>query len=255
MWKSSKAYCAVGWLPSFRAEVVREIAREEALVERISKPAKGHAPGAILTYSLIGISAMVLFLNPNYLLLWLVVALLLYSYNFVFILIPTSTTKKTSVRERVDLEKQWTELKEIARHLIFKKKGLAVEMGLTVFLGGMVPLALSFSVIFGIGLVFATNYGILSNVIDLAVTNAIIIQIVLILLFYVLLLFFAPHAQGMTKIFRQFSIKFTKARIERQDGNRLGGRSACRIVGHYDHPLLRSHPTAWIHHDAADDRS
>ena len=156
---------------------------------------------------------MVLFLNPNYLLLWLVVALLLYSYNFVFILIPTSTTKKTSVRERVDLEKQWTEMKEIARHLIFKKKGLAVEMGLTVFLGGMVPLALSFSVIFGVGLVFATNYGIMSHVIDVAVTNAIIIQIVLILLFYVLLLFFAPHAQGMTKIFRQFNIKFTKARL------------------------------------------
>ncbi len=112
----------------------------------------------------------------------------------------------------MNIEEQWTQFKEVARHLIINRKGLALEMGLTVFLGGMVPLALSFTVIFGVGLVFAMNYGILSHTIDIAVTNAIILQIVMILLFYVLLLFFAPHAQGMTKIFRHFSLRFKKAR-------------------------------------------
>ncbi len=109
-----------------------------------------------------------LFLHPNFLLLWLVGALLLYSYNFVFLLIPTSTTKKTSMRERIDLEKQWSQFKDVARHLIVNRKGLALEMAFTVFLGGMVPLALNFTVIFGVGLVFALNYGILSHAIDMA---------------------------------------------------------------------------------------
>jgi hypothetical protein len=203
--------------------VNREIAREEAMIERLSTPAKGYSFGAFLTYALIAASVAVLYLHPNFLLLWLVVALLLYSYNFVFLLIPTTTTKKTSMRERVDLERQWNQFKDVARHLIVKRKGLALEMGLTVFLGGMVPLALSFTVIFGVGLIFATNYGILTHAIDMAVTNAIIIQIVLILLFYVLLMFFAPHTQGMTRIFRHFSTSFTKARSS--------GKMAIALVG------------------------
>ncbi|MDD1743051.1 MAG: hypothetical protein LUO85_00325 [Methanomassiliicoccales archaeon] len=223
MWKTSKACCAIGWLSSFRQEVNREIAREEAMIERLSTPAKGYRLGAVATYALIAISLVVLFLHPNFLLLWLVVALLLYSYNFVFLLIPTSTTKKTSMRERVDLDKQWSQFKDVARHLIVNRKGLALEMALTVFLGGMVPLALSFTVIFGVGLAFAMNYGILSHTIDMALTNAIIIQIVLILLFYVLLMFFAPHAQGMTRIFRNFSTRFDKARSS--------GKMAIAVVG------------------------
>ncbi len=48
-------------------------------------------------------------------------------------------------------------------------------------------------------------------------------QIVLILLFYVLLMFFAPHAQGMTKIFRHFSTSFYKARSS--------GKMAIALVG------------------------
>jgi hypothetical protein len=223
MWKSSKACCAIGWLSSFKSEVNNEIAREGAMKDRLSTPAKGYALGAFLTYALIAVSVAFLYMHPNFLLLWLVVALLLYSYNFVFLLIPTTTTKKTSMRERVDLEKQWTQFKDVARHLIIERKGLALEMGLTVFLGGMVPLALSFTVIFGVGLVFAANYGILSHAIDTAVTNAIIIQIVLILLFYVLLMFFAPHTQGMTRIFRHFSTSFTKARSS--------GKMAIALVG------------------------
>ncbi len=78
MWKSSKACCAVGWLTSFKGEVNREIAREEAMIERLSTPVKGYVVGAAITYTLIAISLAVLFLHPNFLLLWLVVALLLY---------------------------------------------------------------------------------------------------------------------------------------------------------------------------------
>ena len=146
------------------------------------------------------------------------------------------------------------QFKEIARHLIINRKGLALEMGLTVFLGGMVPLALSFTVIFGVGLAFAMDYGILSNAIDLAVTNAIIIQIVLILLFYVLLMFFAPHTQGMTKIFRHFSTSSRRRARAARWRSRLVGIAAGRAAGHHGDPLLRRNPAAWIDHAAADHR-
>ena len=200
------------WISTFRAEVQEEIERENTKIKRLQTPVKGHKAGLVLTYALIAASVIIIFLRPSFLLLWLIVAILLYSYNFVFLLIPTSTTEKTKIRQRLDLRQYYIQLKEIARHLILKKKALAVEMGITIFLGGMVPLALSFTVIFGIGLFFALDFGLFTHQIDSGIAITTITQVILILLFYVLIIFFEPHAQGLTRIAKKIRSKFRKAR-------------------------------------------
>jgi hypothetical protein len=157
------------------------------------------------------VGATWIYLKPSVLLLWLVIGILLYSYNFVILLIPTTTVEKTKMKDRIDIQKLYVQFKEIAIHLIFKKRRLALEVGLTVFLGGMVPLALSFSVIFAVGLVFAINFGFLTNIIGMKLAGDIATQIVLILLFYALMLVLEPHAQGITRIAKGIRNRLKKA--------------------------------------------
>lgn len=199
------------WISAFKDEVQEEIDRENAKIEHLKTPVKGHKAGLRLTYALIAASVIIIFLRPNYLLIWLIVAILLYSYNFVFLLIPTSTTEKTKIKQRLDLKQYYIQLKAIAKHLM-KKKALALEMGITIFLGGMVPLALSFTVIFGIGLFFALDFGIFTHQIDSSIAITTITQVILILLFYVLIIFFEPHAQGLTRMAKKIRSKYRKAR-------------------------------------------
>jgi len=188
-----------------------EIKREEGLVRRVKERSKGQALGTVLACAFIVLGAALIYLKPSILLLWLIVGILLYSYNFVILLIPTTTVEKTKIKDRIDVEKLYDQFKEIARHLIFRRRRLAIEVGLTIFFGGMVPLALSFSIIFAIGLAYAINFGFLSNAIGTQLAGDIVTQIVLILLFYVLMLVLEPHAQGITRIAKSIRIRLKKA--------------------------------------------
>ncbi|MDD1743426.1 MAG: hypothetical protein LUO85_02235 [Methanomassiliicoccales archaeon] len=165
----------------------------------------------MLACAFIVLGAALIYLRPGILLLWLIVGILLYSYNFVILLIPTTTVEKTKIKDRIDLEKLYDQFKEIAQHLIFRRRRLAIEVGLTIFFGGMVPLALSFSIIFAIGLVYAISFGFLSNTIGTQLAGDIVTQIILILLFYVLMLVLEPHAQGITRIAKSIRIRLKKA--------------------------------------------
>lgn len=120
--------------------------------------------------------------------------------------------EKTKIKDRIDVGQLTAQFKEIATHLILRRRRLAVEVGLTIFFGGMVPLALSFSVIFVVGLVFAINFGFLTNVISMQLAWDIVLQIIFILLFYVLMLVLEPHSQGITRIARNIRDKLSDAR-------------------------------------------
>jgi hypothetical protein len=178
---------------------------------KVRKRSKGQVVGTLLTCVFILISIALIFLKPSILLLWLVVGILLYSYNFIILLIPTTTAEKTKIKDRIDIPKLWNQFKELAIHLLFRKRRLAVEVSLTIFLGGMVPLAISFTIIFSIGLVFAVYFGFLVNTIDAQLAMDIASQIVLIILFYLLMLVLEPHAQGITKIARTIRTKLKEA--------------------------------------------
>jgi hypothetical protein len=214
MWGEEGGYCSADELTAFRKEVEDEIKREEGLILKVKSRSKGQGLGTILACAFIVIAAVLIYLKPSVLLLWLVIGILLYSYNFVILLIPTTTVEKTKIKDRIDVEKLYGQFKEIAIHLIFKKRRLALEVGLTVFFGGMVPLALSFSVIFAIGLIYAINFGFLTNIIGMKLAGDIATQIVLILLFYALMLVVEPHAQGITRIAKAIRMKIKEARTK-----------------------------------------
>ncbi len=210
IWGDEGGYCGADELTAFRKEVENEIKREEELIERVNKRAKGQTLGTLLACLFIVGGAALIYLKPSVLFPWLIIGILLYSYNFIILLIPTTTVEKTKIKDRFDIQKLYVQFKEIATHLIFRRRRLAIEVGLTVFLGGMVPLALSFSIIFAIGLIYAINFGFLSNTIGVQLAGDIATQIVLILLFYVLMLVLEPHAQGITRIARTIRARLKK---------------------------------------------
>ena len=211
IWEDKGSYCSADELTLFRSEVEEEIKREEKLVLKVEKRSEGQILSTAVACVFILIGSALIYLKPNVLLLWLVVGILLYSYNFIILLIPTTTVEKTKIKDRIDVGRLYIQFKEIASHLIFRRRRLAIEVGLTIFLGGMVPLALSFSIIFAIGLVYAINFGFLTNTIDMQLAGDIVTQIVLILLFYVLMLVLEPHAQGITRIARTIRARLKEA--------------------------------------------
>ncbi len=204
-----------------------EIKREEGLVERVKKRSKGQVLGTLLASFFIVVGAVLIYLKPSTLFPWMIIGILLYSYNFIILLIPTTTVEKTKIKDRIDVQKLYIQFKEIATHLIFKRRRLAIEVGLTIFLGGMVPLALSFSIIFSIGLVYAINFGFLANTIGAKLAGDIATQIVLILLFYVLMLVLEPHAQGITRIAKTIRVRLKEAHSK----NKLGFALLSVLIG------------------------
>lgn len=206
-----KPHCLADEVSAFRQEVSEEIAREETLLKRVNEPPFNHKVGHALVLLAITVGVVMIFMDPERLWDWLFVGLLLYSYNFLILLIPTTTREKKGLSDRIDIDRRWKELKELTRHLISKRKRLAVEIGLTVFLGGMVPLASGFAVIFGIGLIFTMFFGFILPTIDQHIASAVVTQILLIMLFYVLMLVLEPHAQGFTRIAGSLRSRLGKA--------------------------------------------
>lgn len=212
VWANEGGYCSVDELTVFKKDVEDEIKREEELILRVKKRSKGQTLSTLFACVFIFIAVALIFYKPSVLIPWLIVGILLYSYNFIILLIPTTTVEKTKIRDRIDIQKLYIQFKEIAVHLILKKKRLALEVGLTIFFGGMIPLALSFSIIFSIGLVFAINFGFLADTMGTKLAGDIATQIILIILFYVLMLVLEPHAQGITRIARTVRTKLRAAR-------------------------------------------
>lgn len=198
-------------LSSFKKEVSTEIASNKRMLKELQTPTSNDKYGYLISIGLVLLAAFLIFQQNSVFILWLIIAILFYSYNFIIFFIPTTIE---SIRPDDDdvapiliKERKW-----FAIRLLIKKRKLAIEIGLTVLLGGILPLALSFSIIFGLGMAFALYFGFFTNIIAPETIDFIVIQITLIILFYVMMLIIKPQAQGITKIGRTFRRKLDKAR-------------------------------------------
>jgi hypothetical protein len=210
---SDEAFAVAQEVAAFRKEVTDEVVCEEAMLQKLNKLRRYDGLGHLLALSLTATMLALILLRHYVFLLWLIVGILLYSYNFIIILIPT-TTKRIRPEEKGILRNLDRDHKWLVVRLLLKKKRLAIEIGLTVFLGGMVPLALSFSIIFGLGLFFALYFGFLAHLIDWQVAFIAIAQIVFILLFYATLVVLEPQAQGITRMALTYRERIREARSQ-----------------------------------------
>ena len=198
-------------ISSFRKVVTKEIASEEKILLKFQERKSSVMYFHLISIALIAAMAYLMFWQNSMFFTWLIIAILLYSYNWLIFFIPTTTgimrPEDEDVAKEISKERKWYALR-----LLLKERKLAIEIGLTVMLGGMLPLALSFTVIFGVAMFFAAYLGFYLHVIDAGTTNFILIQIVLIVLFYVMMLIIKPQAQGITKIGRLFRGKIKVAK-------------------------------------------
>lgn len=198
---------------SFRIEVVQELEEEQKLLDRLTGPHDRENWGHTIAVVLLAASVSAIYLYPDLLYTWLLVALLLYSYNFIIIMLPT-TTDHARPYELGILHSKGKDEHWLAFKLLAKKWKLAIDIGLTVFLGGMVPLLLSFSIIFGVGLFFAVYFSLFMHLIDWNTSFAVIVQILLILGFYVMMYLLEPEAQGITRFARTLRGKYGEVRTK-----------------------------------------
>jgi hypothetical protein len=196
---------------AFRQEVAAEVDCEEEMLRKLQEPRSNEKYGHLASFILTSLVIVLIFFQNSIFILWLIIAILLYSYNFVIMLIPTTTERirpdDKDLAPVIDKERKW-----LAIRLLLKKKKLAIEIGLTVLLGGMVPLSLGFSIIFSLALFFAVYFGFLAHIIASQTVLLMVAQIAFIILFYVLMLLIEPQAQGITKIAISFKQKFDAAR-------------------------------------------
>jgi hypothetical protein len=208
-------------LTSFRQEVANEITSRENKLRIIKEHRTGDVLGHLISLGLISFMIFLIFQQYSVFILWLIIAILLYSYNFFILFIPTTTgiirPDDKDVAPILIKERKW-----FAVRLLLKNRKLAIEIGLTVLLGGIVPLALSFTIIFGVAMFFVLYFGFFSHIIADETSIFIVIQIALVILFYVMMLIIEPQAQGFTKIARSFKQKLEAARSK--------GRAAALIV-------------------------
>lgn len=197
----------------FRIEVTQEIDEEKKLLDSLTGPHGREAWGHALAIALLAASASAIYLYPDLLYTWLLIGLLLYSYNFIILLLPTTTDHARPYELGVLRSKGKSE-NWLAMRLLAKKWKVAVDLGLTVFLGGMVPLLLSFTIIFGVGLFFAVYFSLFMNLIDWNTSFAVIVQILLILGFYVMMYLLEPEAQGITRFARSLRGRYGEVRTK-----------------------------------------
>jgi hypothetical protein len=195
----------------FRAEVAREIEREQTILDKVNAPRKGFTIGWIIAFVILGLSTIVLFLNDVGYLFWVMISFILYGFNFLIWFLPT-TRNKADEAEKQKLNVSKESVKGPVRYILKKKKGLGVEIGMTMFLSGMVPLAMSFFVLFGVGIIFGIYFGFAKQLYDQSKALAMLIQILVILLFFVILLVLKPQERGFVKTARKFKGKIGSAR-------------------------------------------
>ena len=196
---------------AFRQEVDAEISCEEGMLLKLQGPRTHEKYGHMVSFGLTALIIFLIFNQNSVFILWLIIAILLYSYNFLIMLIPTTTERirpdDKDIAPVINRERKW-----LAVRLLLKKRKLAIEIGLTVLLGGIVPLSLSFSIIFGLAMFFAVYFGFLVHIIAGEAVFLMLVQITFIILFYLLMVLIEPQAQGITKIAISFKQKFDAAR-------------------------------------------
>ena len=194
----------------FRLEVLKEIERERQMLAKVNKPRKGFTIGWAVAFIILGLAVAILFQNPVGFLFWVLIAFILYGFNFLIWFIPT--TRKGEGEEKAKLKVSGETFKGPILYLIKKKKGLGAEIAITMFLSGMVPLALSFFVLFGIGIVLGVYFGLIGSLYDHDMTLGLIFQMIVILVFFIILVILKPQERGFAQTARRIKDDFASAR-------------------------------------------
>lgn len=200
----------IGSPDGFLNEVRTEIASEERMLQKVSRRRRGYGLGIAICVALLGGMVLVLLTQPDGILLWLIVAFVLYSFNYIILFLPT--TRKLHDPEACHRSYDVGEVLRNVRLLLKENRKLAIEVGLTMFLGGMVPLAASLFIIFGIGLFFALYFGFLTGTLDPHVAQTIVVQVLFIIFFFVMMLVLEPQSQGFSRIAIGFKDRIVEAR-------------------------------------------
>jgi hypothetical protein len=198
----------------FESEVRTEIAHEERLLQRVNRSHRGYIRSYIMAAVLLTLIVLIIFAKPEAILVWLIAAFILYSFNFIILFLPTTRKDKDPDARRRSFHVRDAFLP--AWMLLRQKRRLAIEIGITIFLGGMAPLAASFFIIFGIGLFFALYFGLITGALDPVITQSIVVQIVFIIFFFIMMLILEPHSQGFSRIASAFGVKIRAAHIKSQ---------------------------------------
>jgi hypothetical protein len=191
-----------------RGEVMEEIESQERLLERLSRPRRGLTLGHVLVTAMLVITFGIMLSVPSGALAWFIVAFLLYSLNFALLFIPT--TRKGAP----DGSCQRSIGREVLgplRFLLRERRKLAIEVGITVLFGGIVTLALSFFVLFGIGLFLAGYLTFAVGQLEERLSWLVIGQVLIILLFFAVMVLVRPDVQGPTRIARTLQARYDRA--------------------------------------------
>ncbi|MGD1060017.1 MAG: hypothetical protein ABR879_00980 [Methanomassiliicoccales archaeon] len=189
-----------------------ELAEAEEFITRLERPVSHRASVNAFVVLLILVSAVLMLVFEKWVLIWLIVAFLLYSFNFVVWFLPT-TKIGGAYSKRQSLDPRGTDFKGPIRYLLKKKKVLGIEVLLTMFLSGMLSLGASFCVLLGLGLPFVFYYGLTPghtypwNVFSLAT------QVCVILAFFGLLLVIGPETRGLSRMGRFFKGRVGRASL------------------------------------------
>ncbi|NLT36625.1 MAG: hypothetical protein GXX95_00495 [Methanomassiliicoccus sp.] len=205
--------CTLEEAERFCREVIDEVHREERMLSDVNEPRWGEALGWVISLLILAMAAVIVVIYPIGFLFWALVAFLLYSFNFIIWFVPT--TKGTVHQE--GWGKEYLSLRTVKDpflNIVKKKKVLGLEILITMFLSGMVPLAPSFFVLFGSGILFGGYYGFIAPGSDPVSAINLILQMIVILLFFILLVVLEPQERGLARTARRFKGRFESARRE-----------------------------------------
>ncbi|MCG7845100.1 MAG: hypothetical protein MIO90_06695 [Methanomassiliicoccales archaeon] len=193
-------------------EASTELSQQQDLLSKVKKEGAHQFRKILVPLTMVLLVFMMIMIYPKALFIWFIVSLFLYSYNFLFLMLPTtskdSRPKKSGFAGRPNSNNKWLALK-----ILLRKRKLAVEMGLTLFLGRMVPLTMSFTIILGMGMSILVYFMLTAYTAASGLTWLIIFQVSLILLFYVLVNILNPQAQGISAIARSWRRRLGIARF------------------------------------------
>ena len=197
----------------FSEESRAELARQQDLLDLVKDERKDQWRGTILPLMLMTFTGVFIFLYPKALWSWFISGLVLYSWNFLFLLLPT-TRKVVHNSGNVVRQKKSKEQRKLAYRRLLNKPKLTVEILITVFLGRMVPLTVGFTLILGTGMIVLFGFILTDYKAVAGLANLMIFQVVLIFIFYSLVNFLEPQTQGMTDIARSWKRRIGMAKLK-----------------------------------------
>lgn len=193
-----------------RSMIKEEVDRLEEKRARIARPEVGEWRFVLAMVVLLTASTIILLAWPEALVLWVLGIFILYSFNYIVFFLPITRHHSGRKRKRSILDRP---VRGPLRHLLARPKFL-VEVGATMFLAGMVPLARSFLLLFGSGMTLILYHGTYNGDLPLQLTLYLVLQILVILVYFLLVVFLSPQSQGFTRIARSLKYKVLSARSE-----------------------------------------